>query len=51
MSTLPEIKTILYAADLVRHMRPVFCQTVSLAQHLNAHINHLPIMVAPNQMR
>ena len=38
MSTLPEIKTILYATDLGRHMRPVFRHAISLAQHLDAKI-------------
>jgi hypothetical protein len=34
VSTLPEIKTILYATDLGRYMRPVFRHAISLAQHL-----------------
>ena len=44
MSTLPEIKTILYATDLGRHMRPVFRQAINLAQHLNAKIIMLHVV-------
>ena len=44
MSTLPEIKTILYATDLGRHMRPVFRHAISLAQHLNAQIIMLHVV-------
>ena len=44
MSTLPEIKTILYATDLGRHMRPVFRHAISLAQHLDAKIIMLHVV-------
>ena len=44
MSALPEIKTILYATDLSRHMRPVFRHAISLAQHLNAKIIMLHVV-------
>ncbi|MEJ2452952.1 MAG: universal stress protein [Candidatus Thiodiazotropha sp.] len=44
MSTLPEIKTILYATDLGRNMRPVFRHAISLAQHLNAEIIMLHVV-------
>lgn len=36
--TMPEIKTILYTSSLGAHTRPVFRQTLNLAQHLNARI-------------
>jgi len=44
VSKLPEIKTILYATDLGRHMRPVFRQAISLAQQLNAEIIMLHVV-------
>jgi nucleotide-binding universal stress UspA family protein len=44
LSTLPEIKTILYATDLGRNMRPVFRQAINLAQSLNAHIIMLHVV-------
>lgn len=44
MTTIPEIKTILYATDLGRHMRPVFRHAISMAQHLNAKIVMLHVV-------
>ena len=44
MSALPKIKTILYATDLGRHMRPVFRHAISLAQHMNAKIIMLHVV-------
>jgi nucleotide-binding universal stress UspA family protein len=44
VSTIPEIKTILYATDLGRHMRPVFRHAIGLAQHLNARIIMLHVV-------
>jgi nucleotide-binding universal stress UspA family protein len=44
VSTLPEIKTILYATDQGPNMRPVFRHAISLAQHLNAHIIMLHVI-------
>ena len=44
MSTIPEIKTILYATDLGRHMRPVFRHAIGLAQQLNAQIIMLHVV-------
>ena len=44
MSEIPEIKTILYATDLGRHMRPVFRHAISMAQHLNARIVMLHVV-------
>jgi len=46
MSTIPEIKTILYATDLGRHMRPVFRHAIGIAQHHDAAIIMLHV-VAP----
>ena len=44
MSALPKIKTILYATDLGRHMRPVFRHAISLAQHMDAKIIMLHVV-------
>ena len=44
MSTLPEIKTIIYATDMGRHMRPVFRHAISLAQHYKAEIIMLHVL-------
>lgn len=44
MSTIPEIKTILYATDLGRNMRPVFRHAIGLAQHLSANIIMLHVV-------
>ncbi len=44
MSKISEIKTILYATDLGRHMRPVFRRAISLAQQLNAEIIMLHVV-------
>jgi nucleotide-binding universal stress UspA family protein len=44
VSALPEIKTILYATDLGRHMRPVFRQAINLAQNMNAQIIMLHVV-------
>ena len=46
MSTLPELKTILYATDLGKHTRPVFRHAVSLAKHYGAELVMLHV-VAP----
>jgi len=44
VSTIPEIKTILYATDLGRHMRPVFRQAIGIAQHQGAGIIMLHVV-------
>ena len=44
MSSLPEIKTILYATDQGKNMRPVFRHAINLAQHLNARIIMLHVI-------
>jgi nucleotide-binding universal stress UspA family protein len=44
MSSLPEIKTILYATDMGRHMRPVFRQAISMAQNYKAEIIMLHVL-------
>ena len=44
VSTIPEIKTILYATDLGTHMRPVFRFAVSLAQRYQARIIMLHVL-------
>jgi nucleotide-binding universal stress UspA family protein len=44
MSTIPEIKTILYATDMGRHMRPVFRQAIGLAQNYKAQIIMLHVL-------
>lgn len=44
MNTLPQIKTILYATDQGRNMRPVFRHAINLAQHLNARIIMLHVV-------
>lgn len=44
VSTIPEIKTILYATDLGRHMRPVFRQAIGIAQHHDARIIMLHVV-------
>ncbi|MES9930968.1 MAG: universal stress protein [Candidatus Thiodiazotropha sp. 6PDIVS] len=44
MSSIPEIKTILYATDMGRHMRPVFRQAISMAQSYNAEIIMLHVL-------
>jgi nucleotide-binding universal stress UspA family protein len=46
MSTLPELKRILYATDLGKHTRPVFRHAVSLAKHYGAELIMLHV-VAP----
>ncbi len=38
MTTIPEIKTVLYATDMGEHTRPVFRYAVSLAQKYNSAI-------------
>jgi len=36
--SIPKYKTLLYATDLGKHMRPVFRHAISLAQHYQANI-------------
>jgi nucleotide-binding universal stress UspA family protein len=44
VSTIPEIKTILYATDLGRNMRPVFRHAIGMAQHYDAKIIMLHVV-------